>query len=424
MPSGDGKWIATWDKDQVLSLVDAATGKSRAIDSTDTWADFQDVTWSPDSRWLAYVEAAPNLQYQVWIYDTSRGTRTAVTNDWTDSWSPAWSPDGKWLWFLSDRHFETVVRSVWGSRQPDPFFDQRTKVYGVSLQSTFRSPFEPADELHLGDASGEGEKDADKDKAADKKKGDDKKKSDGKAPAAKPVEIALDGLAARLIETPMPPRQLRRAVDRRQAPLRARCSTEVEPKSRCGRWRSTARATTRRRCMDDVTSLRSLRPTARSCWCGRRTTSTCSMPAARPRASWTRRRCRSAIGRSRSIPSIEWRQMYTEAWRLERDYFYDRAMHGSDWKAIRERYRPLADRVTDRAELADVFQQMVGELTALHMYVYGGDVRRGSDPADPASLGAALAHDAEPVAGASPTSRAPIPTGPSLARRSRSPGWT
>ena len=92
-------------------------------------------------------------------------------------------------------------------------------------------------------------------------------------------------------------------------------------------------------------------------------------------------------------PRIEWRQMFTEAWRLERDYFYDRGMNGVDWKAQLEKFRPLAERVTTRGELADVFQQMIGELSALHMYVYGGDLRRGPDQADPASLGARLVRD-------------------------------
>jgi tricorn protease len=90
----------------------------------------------------------------------------------------------------------------------------------------------------------------------------------------------------------------------------------------------------------------------------------------------------------------EWRQMFTEAWRLERDYFYDRAMHGLDWKAIKEKYAPLVDRVTDRNELADVLAQMVSELSALHIFVGGGDLRKGSDDVWPATLGAQLERDA------------------------------
>src|SRR5262249_1278198 len=92
-------------------------------------------------------------------------------------------------------------------------------------------------------------------------------------------------------------------------------------------------------------------------------------------------------------PREEWRQMFTEAWRLERDYFYDRGMHGVDWKATLEKYRPLVDRVASRADLSDLIAQMVGELSALHIFGAGGDMRKGNDRVLPASLGARLVRD-------------------------------
>ena len=93
------------------------------------------------------------------------------------------------------------------------------------------------------------------------------------------------------------------------------------------------------------------------------------------------------------VPSEEWRQMFDEAWRLERDYFYDLEMHGVDWKAVRRKYRPLVDRVTTRGELANLLAQMVSELSALHIFVYGGEHRAGVDDVQPASLGATLSRD-------------------------------
>jgi tricorn protease len=89
------------------------------------------------------------------------------------------------------------------------------------------------------------------------------------------------------------------------------------------------------------------------------------------------------------------RQMFEDAWRLERDYFYDPKMNGVDWKAMREKYRPLAARVTSRAELSDVIAQMVAELSTLHIFVSGGDLRRGTENVVPASLGARLERDEE-----------------------------
>ena len=94
-----------------------------------------------------------------------------------------------------------------------------------------------------------------------------------------------------------------------------------------------------------------------------------------------------------TTPREEFRGFFLDAWRLERDYFYDRHMQGVDWVAMRERYLPLVDRVSDRDELNDVIAQMVSELSALHTFVRGGDPRKPEDSIDVATLGARLRRD-------------------------------
>ena len=89
----------------------------------------------------------------------------------------------------------------------------------------------------------------------------------------------------------------------------------------------------------------------------------------------------------------DWRQIFIDAWRLERDYFYDPGMHGLDWEAVRDKYLPLVDRVTTRIELSDVIGRAIGELSALHTSVRGGDLRSGPDQVALASFGARLARD-------------------------------
>ncbi|MDB6076830.1 MAG: protease, partial [Akkermansiaceae bacterium] len=93
-------------------------------------------------------------------------------------------------------------------------------------------------------------------------------------------------------------------------------------------------------------------------------------------------------------PKEEWHQIYRESWRMLRDYFYDPAMHGVDWLAIRQKYEPLVDRVADRSDLSEIMQEMSGELSALHIYVQFGDLRVGPDTIQPSSLGARLEKDA------------------------------
>ena len=90
----------------------------------------------------------------------------------------------------------------------------------------------------------------------------------------------------------------------------------------------------------------------------------------------------------------DWRQLFIDAWRLERDYFYDPGMHGTDWDGIRDKYLPLVDRVTTRDELSDIIGRVVGELSALHTSVRGGDMRSGEDNVRVATLGARLDREA------------------------------
>jgi tricorn protease len=95
------------------------------------------------------------------------------------------------------------------------------------------------------------------------------------------------------------------------------------------------------------------------------------------------------------VPSDEYREMLLDAWRLHRDYFYDRHMHGINWLEVRDKYLPVTARVRDRVELNDLISQMVSELSVLHTFVNGGDVRRGDDQVALSSLGARLERDME-----------------------------
>jgi tricorn protease len=89
----------------------------------------------------------------------------------------------------------------------------------------------------------------------------------------------------------------------------------------------------------------------------------------------------------------DWRQLFVDAWRMERDYFYDRGLHGLDYRASLAKYLPLVDRITTREELSDLIGWLVGDLSALHTSVGGGDTRRGADNVGIASLGARLDRD-------------------------------
>jgi tricorn protease len=389
VPSPDGKHIAHYDKNQQLFVYDVETKKQAKLAEADD-GDFGDVEWSPDSRWLAYAAQVKNQTQVLYVYSTATQKITAVTTDRYDSYSPTWSPDGKWLYFLSNRTFASLVSSPWGARQPEPFFDRQTKIYQIALTRGERSPFQADDELHA--------------PSKDEKKPDEKTPDAGKPEAVKPdaaaapkVDIDLEGIQQRLLEVPVPAgnyanlstdgkRLYYLTVDNTADRKRALKTMAIDNK------RSTAPETF----LDDVAGYEVSLDRKKVMFKKGADYFVVDAAAKAPApADLAKTQVLLKDWTFDLDPRDEWRQMFVDAWRLERDYFYDRDMHGVDWPKVRDRFLPLVDRITDRAELSDILSQMVGELSALHIFVRGGDLRRGDDQVQPASLGATFARDDE-----------------------------
>jgi len=395
IPSLDGHWLAHHDKDQQLWIYDIKSKTQKRIAQSMN-GGFQDLSWSPDSQWLAFVESADNTFDQIKVFNVNTGAIEAVTSDHYNSGSPAWSSDGKWLYFLSDRMLRTTIRSPWGPRQPDPNFDRSTKVYELALTAGLRSPFLPFDELHPEPAEKPEKESA---KPAEPKSSAKLAEEQKSAAEKKSVVVKIDfnGLAARLAEVPVPAGDYTdlQASDKRLCWLERNDAPQPKRALQCleignkgdgpelvmadvrGYEISQNRKKLFIRKGDDFYIVDA---TAKS--------SGLSDPKALAKARIDFSRWSFATS-----PRAEFRGLFLDAWRLERDYFYDRHMNGVDWAAMRERYLPLVDRVSDRNELNDVLAQMVGELSALHIFVRGGDSRKSSDHIDIASLGAVLRRD-------------------------------
>ena len=393
--SPDGKWIAYGDKNQDLWLFDVERRTSSRIASSRD-GEFSDLAWSPDSRWLAYVEPTATFS-RIVIRSLEHGTTTAVTDDRVDSYSPSWSPDGKWLYFLSDRNFQSLVGAPWGARQPEPYFDDQTKIYQVALVPGLRSPFRPANEVEQEDSIR---------RAAEPKRasaperhgarpspragGDTAKAS---ADSTRPVAIALEGLAGRLYEVPVPPGNYAELAAGKSRLFFLSSETGLGAKQHLVALDIKTDPGEPARLVDDVRRYE-LSADGKKLLVRKGDELHVIDAAAAAGVSLGAKTRVDLSGWTFSFPPREeWQQMFTEAWRLERDYFYDTAMHGNDWPAVLRKYQPLVERVTDRDELSDLLSQMVSNLSALHTFVYGGDVRRGSDQIQAGSLGALLVRD-------------------------------
>jgi tricorn protease len=390
IPSPDGKWIAIADKDYQLWLFDAGKKALKRIAVSDVGM-FDDLAWSPDSRWLAYVGGGSNLFNKIFLLEAETGRTTELTNDRVDSYNPAWSPDGKWLYFLSDRFFRSAVGSPWGPRQPEPYFDKTTRIYAIGLTAKETFPFAPATELQTDKKDGGGEKGPGAQKPA---AAGTPAKEAPKPPAAAAVAIDLAGIQDRVFEVPLPAgvysglsvgEKTLFFVDRESRAAGRPKLQAVEIKNRNVQAKTL---------MEDVSGFELTADGKKIFVRKGGELYVIDAGTAQPTSQTLAERRVDLSGWTFAIdPRAEWRQMFVDAWRMERDYFYDRNLHNVDYEGLLERHRPFVERVSDRSELNDLLAHLVGELSALHTFVRGGDLRQPADNVSPGSLGARLVRD-------------------------------
>ncbi len=395
VPSPDGQWLAWSDKDLRFWIHRIGRGETRLITESRT-DPIRDFSWSPDSQWLAYVEEATNTFAQIKLYHVRDGSLTTVTGNRVNSFNPAWSPDGQWLYFLSDRDLRSLVNSPWGPRQPDPFFTETTRIYQLALTAGLRFPFAPKDEL-----TPEESKEKDKEKDKDKKKENEADTSsrgggeDGAGSTHKPsavsVTIDLAGLPGRLYELPVPAGNYRDLTVTAKHVLWVENHIGFDANRDLRRLEITPKDPKAKTLVEDIKDYELSGDRKKILIRKGDDFHVIDSDANAPAKLDEKVKLE---GWAFSVdPREEWNQIYTEAWRMMRDFYYDRGMQHVDWPAMRRKYQPWVDRVRDRAELSDVIAAMVGELSTLHIFVRFGDEREGPDHIATSSLGARLIRD-------------------------------
>ncbi|NET36158.1 MAG: protease [Cyanothece sp. SIO1E1] len=385
-PSPDGKWIAYIDKNHQLWLHEIETQQSKRIAVSEETDNFADLSWSPDSRWLAYTVPAANFYGQIMLYSLKDETITPLTSDRVDSYNPVWSPDGKWLYFLSDRVFQSLVASPWGLRQPEPFFDKTTKIYLVALAKGERSPFQPLDELYQQERTAKKEATPPPSNQTESENAAADNTADQAAAPAK-IRVELEGIQTRVMAVPIPAGNYRNLSINEKYLFWEEQNLAPESKQHLVTLEIKHESIKAKTFLEDIQAYE-------LSWDGKKVLvrkghSFYVLDAAQEAAKDLDK---SRVDLSKWMftiqPREEWRQMFIEAWRLERDYFYDRNLHGVDWQGLLAQHLPLVERVADREELNDLLAQLVGELAALHTFVVEGDRRQGADQIRLAALGA------------------------------------
>ena len=394
VPSPDGRSIAFADKNYQLWIYNGEKKTTTKVAESANGM-FDDLAWSPDGQWLALVRAADNGFQQILVLSVATGQMTELSNDRVDSYNPTWSPDGKWLYFLSDRYFRSAVGSPWGPRQPEPYFDKTTKIYALALTAKPLFPFAPANELTAEDKE---KKDVSEPKAAARAAAGPALKADQpaevKTPKDSPPKVVIDfaGLQDRVFEVPLPASVYSQLVIGEKALYLIDRESSAAGRSKLQVVEIKNRNVQAKTLIEDVRNFEISAD-------GKKILvmkdgdfyvidATTMAPSSLGEKKVDLSRWTFAVD-----PREEWRQMFTDAWRMERDYFYDRNLHNVDYQGLLERHKPFVERVSDRAELNDLLAHLVGELSALHTFVRGGDIRQGTDNVAPGSLGARLARD-------------------------------
>ncbi len=418
--SPDGSKIAFADQTLRLFYLDVASRQVTEVDRAghepmDVGLDekpIHDFAWSPDSRFLAYSKIDDDLLAQLWIYSLADRTAKKASDGRYNDFGPVFTRDGRHLLFLSQRTFDPTFDDFeWAM-----VYKETTGIYALTLAAAgerllpLRSDEEPA-----GDEEGRAGEDEDcedlaewrrKHRADDADDADDTDDADDAGrparPAAEVAEVAIDfdGLAGRVEPLPVPAGNYRalaagdcavffldsdegdfNRVDLRQVPPRRLAAFDFEE----------------REVRDLVEGVRAYALSADG--------SRLAALLRQDRVSLIESNAGKAepedldlAGLSMHLdPRAEWRQIFHEAWRMERDFFYDPAYHGLDWPAVRDKYARLLPHAASRADVGYLIGEMIGELNTSHTYVFGGQRRRDGAEVGVGLLGADF--EADPAAG-------------------------
>lgn len=389
--SPDSKKLLWSDRLQRLRYVDVASKAITQVDQ-DKEGEIAGYDWSPDSQWVAWARPEENGGNKVYLFSTADKKTTAVTDDWYSAENPTFSDDGKYLMLTSSRDF----KPLFGQTDFSNIYRDLERVYLVTLAKETESPLGPrSDEVgKKKDKDKDKEKDGDKkeadkkdagDKKAGEKKTDEKKAGDAKdkdkdKDAKKPVvvKVDLDGIQDRLVALEIPPGNYTnlRLVDNRIFYLRRTVADDGAGDDDNGDNRKShlcvySLEDRKETVLGDVNTYEITADGKKMLVKIKKDYAIIDLPKDKLE---TKDHELKVAGLDMMLDRhAEWNQIYNEAWRHMRDYFYVPNMHGVDWKAMRDKYAALVPFVNHRNDLTYLIGELIGELNIGHAYTGGGE---------------------------------------------------
>ena len=359
--SPDSKKVVFIDQAMRMRICEIESGKVTQIDESPEWMAHGDLEnfrfkWSPDSRWVSYSRPTGDANGAIFLYDTRAGKLHRATTGYFNDTLPVFDPEGKYLFYQSDREFEPVYGSFDNSwTYPNP-----TRLVAVTLRKDVPSPLAARNDAESAAI--------DTNKKDDGKKPDEKK--EGEKPAPPPdVDIDIQGFEARAVV--LPPKAGNyadlQAIKGKLLYRRRPRTGSGEEKSAIVYFDFTERE--EKTVLDDASAFDVTGDGKKMLVVQSRKFAILEIKAAQK----FEKPIVTADMEAPVDPRAEWRQMFADAFRLQRDYFYDPSMHGVDWPAMRQRYGKLLDDAVTRWDVDFVLGEFIGELNASHTYYGGGE---------------------------------------------------
>jgi tricorn protease len=373
--SPDSRFLLYSDKHMRLNLVDAETGEIQVIDST-PWDEgwyrwgIQDYVWSPCSRWIAYTKLESSLYESIFLYSLDSGETTRVTQDVTSDWSPSFDPEGRYLYFLSNRTFRPIMGQV---DQNHVFLDM-TLPYVVILRDGERSPFAPDPP----EGTGGSEEDAGEDDV-----GEDDAGEDDEGEKEDPTTIDLVGIRERIVPAADVKSGSYFRLEATSSGFLYLAATDLD----FLKYQEVTDVTGRR--LDlyaydlDGESAEKILAGINNYHLSADGKKTVYRAGGKYGVVGTGKKAKPGDGdvaldkvRIRVNKLEEYLQIFNEAWRVQRDWFYDPGLHGVDWEKIGDKYRRFVPSCGNRADLNYLIREMISELNIGHTYIGGGEFGR------------------------------------------------
>jgi tricorn protease len=368
--SPDARQIAFIDQAMRIQVVDVASGRVREIDRANAWSHGQlqgfTVSWSADSRWLAFSRDLVRGNRAVFLYDTRNAKLHQATSGFYAASEPVFDPEGRYLYMFVNRSFTpsySAMDNTWVYANP-------TVIAAVPLRRDVPSPLPPrSDEEPVRDLA------AAAPAASGSSSGSTGSGAAG-APAARAqnVEIDLDGFESRMVVLPPKPGnygELGAVAGKVLYHRHPRTGTIfMDEKQPIVAWDLKERK--EETIVEDATTFYI---TADGKKMLVQHQNRYGMIDIKPNQKLEKTLAIDAM-EVQVDPRAEWRQMFADAWRLQRDYFYDPNLHGVNWNAMREQYGALLEQAVTREDVNFVLGELIAELNASHAYRGGGDLEQ------------------------------------------------